>query len=175
MVRYADDFVILCRSEDDAQAALEAVRQWTAQAGLTLHEQKTHVVDIAVGGFEFLGYRFERGRHGPRAKSLQKFKDAVRSKTRRANGHSLEQIIASLTPTLRGWYGYFKHSPRRTFSRLDGWIRMRLRSILRKRKGGRGCGRGIDHHHWPNAYFTERGLFSMLRAHVTECQSVRLR
>jgi RNA-directed DNA polymerase len=175
MVRYADDFVILCRSEGDAQAALEAVRQWTAKAGLTLHEQKTHVVDAAVAGFEFLGYHFERGHHWPRSKSVQKLKDTVRCQTRRSNGHSLEQIIANLTPTLRGWYGYFKHSPRSTFSQLDGWIRMRLRSILRKRAGRRGCGRGSDHHRWPNAYFTSRGFFSLTKAHVMECQSVRLR
>jgi RNA-directed DNA polymerase len=175
MVRYADDFVILCRSESDAQAALEAVRQWTAQAGLTLHEQKTHVVDAATGGFEFLGYRFERGRHWPRKKSTQKLKDSVRSRTRRANGDSLEQIIANLNPILRGWYGYFKHSPRSTFVRLDGWIRMRLRSILRKRARKRGRGRGTDHHRWPNAYFTTRGFFSLVKAHVTECQSVRIR
>jgi len=175
MVRYADDFVILCRSEDEARAALEAVQQWTAQAGLTLHEQKTQVVDATFEGFEFLGYRFERGQHWPRDKSVQKLKDSVRSKTRRTNGQSLEQIIASLTPTLRGWYGYFKHGPRRTFTRLDGWVRMRLRSILRKREGKRGCGRGSDHYQWPNAFFAKHGLFSLVRAHVLGCQSVMLR
>jgi len=173
MVRYADDFVILCRSEGEAREALEAVQQWTAQAGLTLHEQKTQVVDATVGGFEFLGYRFERGQHWPRDKSVQKLKDAVRSKTRRTNGQSLEQIIADLKPTLRGWYGYFKHGPRRTFTSLDGWVRMRLRSILRKRKGGRGCGRGSDHREWPNKFFADHGLYSLVRAHVLGCQSVR--
>jgi len=175
MVRYADDFVILCRSEGEARAALEAVQQWTAQAGLTLHDQKTQVVDTTLEGFEFLGYRFERGQHWPREKSIQKLKDSVRSKTRRTNGQSLEQIVANLTPTLRGWYGYFKHGPRRTFTRLDGWVRMRLRSILRKREGKRGCGRGSDHYRWPNAFFTRYGLFSLVRAHVLDCQSVMLR
>ena len=175
MVRYADDFVILCRSEGEAKLALEAVQQWTAQAGLTLHETKTHVVNAAEEGFEFLGYRFERGKHWPREKSVQKFKDSIRSKTRRANGHSLEQIIAKLTPTMRGWFGYFKHGPRHTYTRLDGWVRMRLRSILRKRAGGRGCGRGSDHHHWPNKFFTTRGFYSLVTAHALGCQSVRIR
>jgi RNA-directed DNA polymerase len=175
MVRYADDFVILCRSEGEARSALEAVQQWMAQAGLILHEHKTHIVDGAIEGFEFLGYRFERGQHWPREKSVQKLKDSVRSKTRRTSGHSLDRIIADLTPGLRGWYGYFKHGPRRTFTRLDGWVRMRLRSILRKRKGLRGCGRGIDHHHWPNAFFATQGLYSLVRAHESGCQSVKLR
>jgi RNA-directed DNA polymerase len=176
MVRYADDFVILCRSAGEAHAALEAVQQWTTQAGLTLHEHKTQIVDATLEGFEFLGYRFESGQHWPREKSVQKLKDSVRSKTRRTNGQSLEQIIADLTPTLRGWYGYFKHGPRRTFTRLDGWVRMRLRSILRKRERKRGCGRGSDHYQWPNAFFARHGLFSLVKAHALECQSVvRLR
>jgi RNA-directed DNA polymerase len=173
MVRYADDFVVLCRSEGEAREALEVVRQWTAQAGLTLHDEKTHVVDAAIDGFEFLGYRFERGEHRPRDKSVQKLKESVRSKTRRTHGQSLERIIADLTPTLRGWYGYFKHGPRRTFTRLDGWVRMRLRSILRKRAGGRGRGRGSDHQRWPNAFFVTHGFYSLARAHVLECQSVK--
>jgi RNA-directed DNA polymerase len=176
MVRYADDFVILCRSAGEAHAALEAVQQWTTQAGLTLHEHKTQIVDATLEGFEFLGYRFESGQHWPREKSVQKLKESVRSKTRRTNGQSLEQIIADLTPTLRGWYGYFKHGPRRTFTRLDGWVRMRLRSILRKRERKRGCGRGSDHYQWPNAFFARHGLFSLVKAHALECQSVvRLR
>ena len=74
--------------------------------------------------------------------------------------------------TLRGWFEYFKHSHRYTFSQLDGWVRMRLRSILRKRSGRKGVA-GPDHHRWPNAYFAEHGLFSLVTAHDLVVQSSR--
>jgi RNA-directed DNA polymerase len=172
MVRYADDFVVLCRSEAESREALEAVRQWTEQSGLTLHEHKTRLVNAQTEGFEFLGYRFKQGRHWPRDKSVQKLKDTVRRKTPRTSGQSLEQILADVNPTLRGWYGYFKHGPRVMLARLDGWVRMRLRSILRKRQGRRGRGRGSDHQRWPNAYFADSGLFSLECAHQLDCQPV---
>src|SRR2546427_2027023 len=90
MVRYADDFVILCRNREEAEGALERVRQWTARAGLTLHPVKTRIVSATErGGFDFLGYHFERGMKWPRKKSLKKFKDTIRIKTKRTNGHSL--------------------------------------------------------------------------------------
>lgn len=173
MVRYADDFVILCRSREDAGCALELVRAWTAEAGLTLHPTKTKIVEATGEGFDFLGYRFERGERTPRAKSQAKFKDTIRSRTKRTDGRCLQAIIDSLTPTLRGWFEYFKHSRRYVMERLDGWIRMRLRSILRKRRGLKGRGRGADHHRWPNAYFADRGLFSLEAAHISACQSSR--
>jgi RNA-directed DNA polymerase len=172
MTRYADDLVIQCRSRAEAERALEWVRNWTAEMGLTLHPTKTKIVDAETEGFEFLGYRFVKHRRFPRQKSLAKFKDTIRAKTRRANGHSLQMIIADINRTLRGWFEYFKHSYRTTFPSLDGWIRMRLRSILRKRCGGRGRARGTDHQRWPNAYFTERGLFSLKTAHDSVCQSL---
>ena len=125
------------------------VQQWTAEAGLKLHPEKTKIVDAKEAAFDFLGYRFERGRRYPRPKSLQKLKDAIRAKTKRTSGESLTKIINDLTPRLRGWFEYFKHSHRYTFDALDGWIRMRLRSILRKRLGKKGRGRGSDHHRWP--------------------------
>jgi RNA-directed DNA polymerase len=102
MVRYADDFVVLCRSSQEAAAALAVVQQWTAAAGLTLHPTKTRLVNALEDGFDFLGYRFATGRRRPRAKSLQKFKDTIRAKTKRTAGHSLSQIIEHLNPTLRG-------------------------------------------------------------------------
>ncbi len=173
MVRYADDFVILCRSHEDAGRALELVRVWAAEAGLTLHPTKTKIVEATGEGFDFLGYRFERGERTPRAKSREKFQDTIRSRTKRTDGRCLQAIIDSLTPTLRGWFEYFKHSHRRVMERLDGWIRMRLRSILRKRRGLKGRGRGADHHRWPNAYFADRGLFSLETAHISACQSSR--
>jgi len=171
MVRYADDFVILCRSPEEAANALALVQQWTAEAGLKLHPEKTKIVDTQTDVFDFLGYRFQRGRRYPRPKSLQKLKDAIRAKTKRTSGESLTKIINDLTPRLRGWFEYFKHSYRTTFSALDGWIRMRLRSLLRKRMGKRGRGRGSDHHRWPNKFFADRGLYSLKTAHELACQS----
>ena len=70
------------------------------------------VVDARTDGFDFLGYRFEGRKHWPRNKSLAKFKDAIRSKTRRTSGESLPSIIASVNRTLRGWFAYFQHSSR---------------------------------------------------------------
>jgi len=171
MVRYADDFVILCRSPEEAARALALVQQWTADAGLKLHPEKTKIVDAQETSFDFLGYRFERGQRYPRPKSLQKLKDAIRAKTKRTSGESLTKIINDLTPRLRGWFEYFKHSHRNTFRNLDGWIRMRLRSILRKRLGKKGRGRGSDHHRWPNKFFAARGLYSLKAAHALACQS----
>jgi len=174
MVRYADDFVILCRTEAEALVALAMVQRWTAQAGLALHPTKTRIVDATVrGGFDFLGYHFERGIRWPRRKSLTKLRDAIRDKTRRNNGHSLLAIISDVNRTLKGWFEYFKHGHYTTFRPLDSWIRMRLRSVLRKRRGGRGRGRGADHHRWRNAFFAEQGLFSLVTAHAAACQSSR--
>jgi RNA-directed DNA polymerase len=174
MVRYADDIVILCRSRAEAEGVLERMREWTAQAGLKLHPEKTRIVDATQrGGFDFLGYHFERGYRWPRKKSLDKFKEAIRRKTRRTNGQSLECIITEVNRTVRGWFEYFKHGHRSTFSDLDGWARMRLRSILRKRHGGRGRGRGSDHQRWPNVFFATLGLFSMATARRLAVQSAR--
>jgi len=174
MVRYADDFVVLCRTEREAQKALAMLRGWMAEAGLTLHPQKTCIVDATQpGGFDFLGYHFERGYRWPRKKSLRRFKDTIRAKTKRTNGQSLEAIITNINRTLVGWFAYYKHSHKTTFPIIDSWVRMRLRSILRKRKGQRGRGLGLDHRRWPNAYFAQRGLFSLSTAYATACQSRR--
>ncbi len=173
MVRYADDFVILCRTADEAGRALELVREWVADNGLTLHPDKTKIVDVREAGFDFLGYHFVKHRRFPREKSLSKFKEAIRGKTKRTSGDSLSFIIARVNQTLRGWFAYFQHSESRTFPRLDGWIRMRLRSLLRRRTRRRGVGRGWDHRRWPNRFFAERGLFSLAAAHAQVVQSSR--
>lgn len=172
ITRFADDFVVMCRTEAEAMRALSFIRGLIEERGLSLHPEKTRVVDATQrGGFEFLGYRFEQGRRWPRRKSTKKLKDAIRVKTKRANGNSLRTIIDSINPILRGWFEYFKHSHQNTFPELDGWVRMRLRSILRKRRGGRGRGRGSDHQRWPNNFFREVGLFSMQDARTLLCRS----
>lgn len=172
MVRYADDFVILCRSQAEARAALVEVQAWTASAGLKLHPTKTRIVDAREpGGFDFLGYHFEAGRCWPRPKSLKKFKDTIRAHTRRTQGQSLPVILTNLNRTMRGWFEYFQHSRRFTFEFLDKWVRMRLRSLLRHRRGRRGREQGSDHVRWPNAYFTALGLFNLVTAHAAARQS----
>lgn len=171
MTRYADDMVILCKSAEEAERALEEVREWMEGAHLSLHPEKTHTVDMrqANACFDFLGYRFKRTRHGRlmrlvRPKSKQKLRESIRRETRRCNKHSMKAIIERINPKLRGWSGYFKQAHRSEQQGLDGWIRMRLRSIYRKRHRKKGRGRGADHHLWPNRHFTELGLFSLVAA-----------
>ena len=164
MVRYADDAVVLCRSHEEAVAALAEIEAWVAENGLRLNLDKTHLGDCrqAGQGFDFLGYRFEAGRRFVRKKSLASLKDRIRYKTRRTRGQSLERIIADLNPVLRGWFGYFKHAHPYIFERLDGFTRRRLRALLRKqeKRPGRGHCRA-DHQRWPNAFFAEAGLFAL--------------
>jgi hypothetical protein len=155
--RYADDFVVLCRSEAQAAQALAMIAGWTAAAGLVLHPDKTRLIDARGQSFDFLGYRFEGGRPWPRDKSLEKFKDAVRAKARRTAGRSLRAIIDQLNPMLRGWFAYVQHSYRTTFSVLDGWLRGRLRSVLRWQRGGRGIARGTDHQRRTNRFLPSMG------------------
>ena len=174
MVRYADDFVVMCRSQAEAQRALERVRVWCEANGLSLHPDKTHVGNCveAGQGFEFLGYRFETGRRWVRRKSLKALRAAIRAKTKRTRGQSLRRIIADVNVTLRGWFVYFQHADRWTFRPVDGFVRRRLRAILRKykKKPGRGHCRA-DHQRWPNAYFAKRGLFTLVEAHAAASQS----
>lgn len=171
MVRYADDFVILCRTAEQAQAALALVQQWTTDNGLTLHPEKTRIVNVDEESFDFLGYSFFGEHRWPRKKSLKKLKETLRQKTKRTSGHSLDFIIADVNRTLKGWFEYFKHAHKRTFNRIDSWLRMRLRSILRKRAGRTGRGRGWDHHRWKNAFFAAHGLFNLTAAHALARQS----
>ena len=165
MVRYADDFVILCHTEQEAHRALELIRRWMEQAQLRLHPEKTKVVDASQpGGFDFLGYHFERGMKWPRKKSERRLKEKLHEHTRRNNGQSLGCIIRRINPILRGWYNYFRFSKQNALEELDGWIRGRLRSILRKRAKRKGRARGKDHLQWRNRFFDEAGLFNLTAA-----------
>ena len=174
MVRYADDFVILCRGREEAMAVLEQVRRWVEENGLTLHPEKTHVGDCQQEGegFDFLGYRFEAGRRLVRDKSLQRLKERIRAKTRRTRGDSLACIVADLNPMLKGWFAYFKQAHGHTFRALDGQIRRRLRALLRKQEKRPGFGRCCnDHQRWPNAFFAQAGLFAMHASWLAARQS----
>ncbi len=162
MVRYADDFVVLCRTRAEADTVLDFVRQWTEAAGLTLHPTKTRIVHAGEEGFDFLGWHFRGGKKWPRKKSLQKLQDQLRPLTRRTNGRSLSEIIAKANPILRGWHGYFRESYRTGLSGPDGWLRRRLRALLRKREKRPGYGLSeADSRRWPNRWFAAQGLFSL--------------
>jgi RNA-directed DNA polymerase len=129
------------------------------------------VVDASQsGGFDFLGWHFEGGKKWPSKKSQGKFKEAIGSLTRRTHGQSMERIAARLNSYLRGWFEYFKHSRRWQLERYDGYIRGRLPSILRKREGKKGRGRGADHQKWSNRYFEAMNLFSLKGAHIAHCR-----
>jgi len=188
MVRYADDFVILCRTMDEATRALADVQTWTAQAGLTLHPDKTRIVDLGTPGawFDFLGYRFKR--HDPpgggmrilrlvRDKSLTRARDAIRTATPRASGEAMEDIVLHINAWARGWWAYFRsvhRSVHRSIHRaLDGMIRRRLRSILSRRNGRVRWGCGDAHRIWPNTHFDGLGLFSLEQAHLAYLHSHR--
>ena len=173
MVRYADDFVILCRDRVEADEALAMVSDWVIENGLVLHPTKTRIANCRKkgNGFEFLGYRFERHRRDVRKRSMDKLKDAIRDVTGRSRGVSLERVITDLNPKLRGWFGYFKHAHKSTFPKLDQFVRRRLRAFLRKQD--KRPGRGIcwdDHRRWPNAFFADQGLFALDTAWKTARQ-----
>ena len=162
MVRYADDFVVLCRTREEAETVLAWLREWTTGAGLTLHPTKTRIVHVASEGFDFLGWHFRGDKKWPRKKSVQKLRDKLRPLTRRTNGRSLGEIIAKANPILRGWHGYFRESLPSGLSDMDGWLRRRLRAMLRKREKRPGFGSNkADNTKWPNRWFAARGLFSL--------------
>jgi RNA-directed DNA polymerase len=166
MTRYADDFVIQCRTRAEAEAALAVIQAWVKEAGLTLHPEKTRIVDATQrGGFEFLGWHFERGYQWPRAKSQAKLKETIRQLTPRNRGCSLGQMIVELNRRLKGWRAYFDHGLRNVYEGLDQMVRRRLRTLLLKRRGKRGKPQGRINQRWPNAYFDRRGLWRLAGAY----------
>lgn len=170
MVRYADDFVVLCRSAEEAQAALEAIRCWVAEAGLTLHPTKTRIVDVREQSFAFLGYSFRDDRRSPRNKSHQKLSNRIRELTPRKSGASLDFMIQRINRTLIGWFNYFRHSNWKIFDTYDAMIRKRLRRMLMKRHR-RNPRRLSRTRRWPNAFFAAQGLYSLREAHTRFVQS----
>ena len=177
IVRYADDFVICCRTEAEAQEALVLVEAFAQAVGLKLHPEKTRIVNAALkGGFDFLGYHFERYREGsglkwPRKKSLGKLKESIREKTQRGRSGAVGAIIAEINPTLRGWYGYFKYSLPSALVRVDEWVRERVRHILRRRHKRQGMVKGRERTEYPVAWFEAHGLFSLKNAQAQWIQS----
>jgi RNA-directed DNA polymerase len=162
MTRYADDFIVQCSSQKEAEQVLKELQAWMSEAGLTLHPEKTRIVDASQrGGFDFLGWHFERGYKWPREKSRNRLRAAVRRQTPRNDGRSFSEIIGALNRRLRGWGQYFRGGVLSEHVSLDRWVRMRLRSIQRRRDGRKGRGHGQDHNRYPNAYWAELGLISL--------------
>src|SRR5271157_4923741 len=152
---------------------LAMVRAFANANGLTLHPDKTHIGDCRIKGqgFEFLGYRFEAGHRLVRKKSLLRLRDRIRAKTKRTSGQSLARTIAALNPTLKGWFGYFKHATS-GLKDVDAFVRRRLRAMLRKQAKRHGCGTcRNDRIRWPNLFFASAGLFTLDTAWRQERQS----
>jgi len=153
LTRFADDWVVTCRTRAEAQAALAAATRILGELGVVLHAKKTRIVHVRHG-FEFLGYKIRRGsqplrlsshqirsntRSGmlyayPRQKSIQHFKDQVRKLTCRRAPISTEVLIEQINPIIRGWGNYYcRAHVRRLFHQLDGWIVRRIWSHRFKR------------------------------------------
>jgi RNA-directed DNA polymerase len=178
MVRYADDFVVCARTEQEAREALAEIAAWVQEAGLRLHPDKTRIVNAGEkGGFEFLGYHFEQYRPGggkkwPRQKSQFKLRETLRQKLPRNRGGSVSDMVGNVNKTLRGWYGYFKYSLPSAMQRVDEWTRERIRHILRRRHRRRGMVKGREHTEYPIAWFAKQGLFSLKTAQAQWLQSL---
>jgi RNA-directed DNA polymerase len=172
MIRYADDFVVLCRTAEEAEAALQVIQAWVSEAGLTLHPEKTHIVDSRTESFEFLGYAFRGKLRFPRAKSNAKQREAIRRLTPHKSGQSLEDVIQRLNSNLRGWHAYFRHCHWSIFVEYDRMVRRRLRRLLEKwhRNNPKRLSKT---QRWPNQYFHEQGLYSLSAAHSQLVQSTR--
>ena len=170
MVRYADDFVILCRTPEEAQAALGEVQRWVTANGLTLHPTKTQIVDSRETSFSFLGYSFRGKLRFPQAKSTEKLQNRLRELTPRKSGQSLQCVIANLNRTLRGWFGYFRHCHPSVFQSIDSHLRVRLRRLLLKRHR-RNPKRLCRTRRWPNSFFADLGLYNLGEAQACFAQS----
>ncbi len=133
-VRYADDFVVLCATPEEAVQARSFIEEVLGGLKLSLHETKTRLTDFREG-FEFLGFRFRWFRVGVRSKSIEHFKDKVRILTKRQQGRNVDAILLDLNPVVRGFARYFGPAEVvSVFNRLDGWIRMRVRAFKTKRR-----------------------------------------
>lgn len=167
MIRYADDFVVMCKTMEEATKGLQIIKEVMDKLKLTLHPDKTKIVEVTKEvGFEFLGYLFLENRRRPRDKSLKAFRRKIKEKTPRNQGDSLVKVISVIKPIIVGWYAYFKYvkNAPTIFRELDGFTRRRLRSILAKSQKKKGSHRMSDNFKYPNKYFQDLGLFSLQNA-----------
>jgi RNA-directed DNA polymerase len=178
LVRYADDFVVSCRSEAEARAAQRLAGEVLAGLGLELHPEKTRVVDLREGreGFDFLGCHFrarvsgrmlERGvrryylRRWPSQRAMKRVQGKIKAKTGRGrSGQDIREVIADLNPILRGWGNYFRTgNAAKKFNQIDRYVEDRLWGLMRKRYGRNlKSGQGKV---WTREWFEAHGLYRL--------------
>ena len=158
VIRYADDFVVLCLSQEEAQRAYESIKNIIeGQLHLQLHPEKTRIVHHKEGTFDFVGFLVHRRYLWPRITSLDKFTDRVRTLTRRQQPKNVQEVIRDLNYAIRGFGNYFRVADvKGLFGELDGWIRMRLRCFMEKKKA-------VKHQNYriTNNLFASLGLVSL--------------
>ncbi|HET7415968.1 MAG TPA: group II intron reverse transcriptase/maturase [Arthrobacter sp.] len=179
VVRYADDFVVLCRSQRQAQRALETAGGILASMGLELHPDKTKIIDLRVGreGFDFLGCHFRARMSGriwekygkiryylhrwPAIRAMKKVRQRVKELTgRNRSGMDIRDVIALLNPILRGWGNYFRTgNAADKFRQIDDYVVMRLRKLLIRRRGRNlTAGQWLE---WTEEWFNGHGLYRL--------------
>jgi RNA-directed DNA polymerase len=178
LVRYADDFVVMCKSEAQAHAAGELARKVLADLGLELHREKTRVVDLTEGreGLDFLGCHFharvsgrllERGvrryylQRWPSNEAMKRIRQRIKALTGRGRaGMDIREVISRINPILRGWGNYFRTGNAATrFNQIDGYVLRRLRGLMFKRYG-----RNLRPGHWTTwtrEWFEAHGLYRL--------------
>ncbi len=178
LVRYADDWVMLCRNRREARAALELAGKTLAGLGLELHPEKTKVVDLREGreGFDFLGCHFrarvsgrllERGirryylHRWPSQRAMNRVRARIKAKTDRGRvGTDLRDVIAAINPVLRGWGNYFRTGNAAIkFIQVDRYVERRLRGLMRKRYGRHL--RPGQWEAWTREWFEAQGLYRL--------------
>lgn len=179
LVRYADDFVIMCRTPQQAEAALEQARGILVDLGLELHPDKTRVVDLREGreGFDFLGCHFRARMSGrlweqkrviryylhrwPSQAAMKRLRGRVRDRTgANRKGTRIEWVIEDLNPILRGWGNYFRTgNAARKFGQIDDYVYRRLKRLLIKKRG-RNLHAGVADQ-WTSDWFVEMGLYRL--------------
>ena len=179
LVRYADDFVVLCRSREQAETALEAAREILGGLGLELHPDKTKVVDLREGreGFDFLGCHFRARMSGrlweqkrivryylhrwPSKRAMKRMRQKVKARTgRNRAGADIRDVIDDLNPVLRGWGKYFRTgNAAKKFRQIDDYVVGRLRGLMIKKRGRNlRPGQWLD---WTEDWFNGHGLYRL--------------
>jgi RNA-directed DNA polymerase len=179
LVRYADDGVVLCRTQAQARAALDAIGEILASLGLQLHPDKTKVVDLRQGreGLDFLGCHFHARMSGrlwqdkrivryylhrwPSQRAMERLRDKIRDRTgRNRAGTDIRDVIADINPILRGWGNYFRTgNAAAKFRQVDAYVVRRLRSLMVKKRG-----RNLRHGRvlaWTEEWFNGHGLYRL--------------
>jgi RNA-directed DNA polymerase len=179
LVRYADDFVIMCRTPRQAEAALESARHILASLGLELHPDKTRVVDLREGreGFDFLGCHFRARMSGrlweqqrrvryylhrwPSQRAMKRLREKIRDRTGRNRvGTRIEWVIEDLNPILRGWGNYFRTgNAAKKFVQIDRYVVWRLKRLQVKKRGRNLHAGQADQ--WTEDWFNQKGLYRL--------------